>query len=103
MYFGPAYTVIDALRLASDAQKVVTLRMQGMAGLRGGWSDTQTETSRMIAEKPACFFRAWAAANEAACRGKTPDAVLRAYLAPLTATAADNRARLSGRDSAVVL
>ena len=100
--FGPTYTMIEAARLTSDAQQVIALRTLRMMGLRGGWSDTHTETSRMVAEKPTAFLRAWTAANRAVLQGKTPDAVMRAYLGPLTTKASANRRRLAGRDPVVI-
>lgn len=101
MFFGPAYTMIEAARLTSDAQQVIALRMIGIMGFKGGWADAHRENSRMVAEKPTTFLRAWTAANRAVLQGKTPDAVMRAYLRPLNNKASANRRRLAGRDPAV--
>jgi len=101
MFFGPAYTMIEAARLTNDANHVITWRMLGMLGMTGDWSETQNENSRMVAEKPTAFLRAWTAANRAVVQGKTPDAVMRAYLRPLTKEASANRRRLAKREPAV--
>lgn len=101
-FFGPAYTLIEAARLTTDSQQVIALRMLGMLGLKGGLAEQHEENSRMVAEKTPAFLRAWSAAQQAALQGKTPDAVMRAYLGPLTSKASANRRRLAGRGPDVV-
>lgn len=100
MVFGPAYALIEAARLTQAAQQVVDLRLRRLGAPKHDWADwgeTQTETSRMVAEKPVAFLRAWTAASRAVLSGGTPDVVLRAWLGPLTQEASANRRRLTGR------
>lgn len=78
--------------LWSEAMMVVSMRSLGMMGL---WPVRPDEAMRMFLEKPPAFSDAALAAASAAWRGKRPDQIAVATMAPLTRKARANRRRLS--------
>ena len=78
--------------LWAEASMVVGMRMLGMAGL---WQVRPEESLRMVAEKVPAFSDAALAGAAAAWRGKRPDQIAAAAMAPLTRKARANRRRLA--------
>ncbi len=77
--------------LVMEAQTVMTLRLLAMAG----WIPARPgENTRMVLEKGPAISRSAAAATDALLRGKTPDEVFIAAMAPVTRRVRSNRKRL---------
>lgn len=83
--------------MALEAQKVIAMRMMGMAG---AWNTAPAETGRMVAEKTDAMIEASAATMRAMARGAGPAAVAMAALRPVRARTRANAARLSKRGPA---
>lgn len=78
--------------LMLEAQTVMALRLMAMSGMipaRPG------ETTRMVAEKGPAMGRAFADATEAMMRGKNPDEIMIAAMAPIGRKVRSNRKRLT--------
>lgn len=94
---GPVETFalgLEMLHLAGETQSVMVMRLLGMSGL---WNVQDTESTRMVAEKPAAFARSAEAAIKAAMDGQRPDQVMAAAVEPLRNKTRANVARLSRR------
>ena len=85
---------LEMVHLVSETQTVMTMRLLGMSGM---WNVKPTESTRMVAEKPAAFARSAEAAMKAAFTGARPDQVVAAAVRPLRNKTRSNAARLSRR------
>ena len=85
---------LEMLHLAGETQTVMVMRLLGLSGL---WNVQTTESTRMVAEKPAAFARSAEAAMKAAMGGQRPDQVMAAAVEPLRRKTRANVARLSRR------
>lgn len=85
---------LEMLHLAGETQTVMVMRLLGLSGL---WNVQTTESTRMVAEKPAAFARSAEAAIKAAIDGQRPDQVMAAAVEPLRSKTRANVARLSRR------
>lgn len=85
---------LEMMHLAGETQSIMAMRLLGMSGL---WNVTDTESTRMVAEKPAAFARSAEAAIKAAMGGQRPDQVMAAAVEPLRSKTRANVARLSRR------
>ena len=81
-------------QVIAEVQLVVAFRLMGMAG---HWPVSPSETSRMVNEKAPAFLKAAGAATAAAMRGKRPDQIAEAALAPIGVRTRSNARRLSKR------
>ena len=83
---------VKFVTLAFDAQRVITLRMLGFAGL---WPVSPRENDRMVSEKSVAFAKSAEAASAAMFAGKRPDQIMGAAVGPYGRKAASNARRLS--------
>ncbi|MCR9089668.1 MAG: hypothetical protein NXH97_23370 [Rhodobacteraceae bacterium] len=85
---------LEMMHLAGETQSIMVMRLLGLSGL---WNVQDTESARMVAEKPAAFARSAEAAIKAAMVGGRPDQVMAAAVEPLRSKTRANVARLSRR------
>ena len=85
---------LEMMHLAGETQSIMVMRLLGLSGL---WNVQDTESARMVAEKPAAFARSAEAAINAARVGGRPDQVMAAAVEPLRSKTRANVARLSSR------
>ena len=80
------------LSLATEAQKVITMRTLGMMGL---WNVARDEDQRMVNEKTDAFTKSAIATAGAIARGARPDQIAMAGMRPLQQKTRPNVARLT--------